>query len=89
MCRAAFGILKSQPAVELELRLSDGRFHTGNALGGQRRVVALGDKGNLVFEIRKAIVHRCSREHQNAGFDALFNDPAHQAVIARLARVVG
>ena len=49
---------------------------------------ALGDEGDLVLEIRQAVVDRRGREHENAGFHALLDDPAHQAVIARLAAVV-
>ncbi len=82
-------VLDGEPAVELELRLADGGFDAGDAVAGKRRVVALGDEGDLVLEVGEAVVDRRGRQHQHAGLHAFLDDPPHQAVVAGLAVLMG
>ena len=87
--RGALGFVLVQPALELRLRLAGGLLDAGNAVLGQCAVVAFGDKGNLVFQIGQPVVDGRGRQHQHAGFDALFDDFAHQPVVARLDALAG
>jgi len=40
------------------LRLPHGGFNAGNVLAGERRVVALGDERDLIFQVGQAVVDR-------------------------------
>ena len=43
----------------------------------------------LVLEVGKTVVDRCSGEHQYLGFDPLLHHLAHQLLVARLFIFVG
>ena len=83
--RRALGVLEIEPAIELLLREPRGAVDAGDAVLEQRRVVALGDEGDLVAQVGQPVVHRRGREHQHARLDAFLDDLAHQAVVAGLA----
>ena len=89
MCRTAFRVLQGKPAIELKLRLPDRRFNACDAVTGKRRIVGFGHEGDLVLEIRQAVVDRRGREHQHTGLDSVFDDAAHEPVITCLASIVG
>jgi hypothetical protein len=82
-----FGQVK--PAVELSLRPTGRQLNAGNTVILQCRVVTLGDEGDLVAQVGQPVVDRRGREHQHPGFDPLLDDPAHQAVVARLGPLLG
>src|ERR1039457_4607494 len=75
--RGAVHFLGSKPAVELKLGLADGGLDTGDALIEKCRVVALSDKGDLVFQVGEAVIDRRGGENQNAGLDAPFRSAEH------------
>ena len=62
---------------------------TRDTIVEQGRIVALGDEGDLVLQVGEPIVDRRGGEHQDAGLDALLDDPPHEAVVTSLAVVVG
>ena len=86
--RLALGVLQSEPAIELKLRLANRCLDAGNAVVVQRRVVRLGDEGDLVLEVGEAVVDRRGRKHEDAGLHALLDDAPHEAVVAGLAVIV-
>ena len=53
--RRAFGFVQIEPAVELLLREPGGAVDAGNAVIGQRNIVALNGKGNLVCVDRPCV----------------------------------
>ena len=67
----------------------DARMHHQDAVVEQRRVVALGDEGNLVAQVGQPVVDGRGREHQHTGLDAFADDAAHQPVVARLVALFG
>jgi hypothetical protein len=77
-----------EPAVELLLRQARGAVDAGDAVIEQRRVVALGDEGDLVAQVGQAVVDRRGREHQHAVLTPSLMI-AHQAVVAGLAALRG
>ena len=87
--RTPLRVFQGEPTVELELRLPDRGLDAGDAMVEQGGVVAFGDEGDLVFEVGEAVVDRRGGEHQDAGLDALLDDAPHEAVVTRLAVVVG
>ncbi len=54
----------------------------------QRHIVRLGHEGDLVLEVRQAVVDRRGGEHEDAGLHALLDDAPHEAVVAGLAAIV-
>ena len=85
----ALGLVQIEPAVELLLREPGRAVDAGNAVMGQRGIVALGGEGDLVAQIRHAIVDRRGGEHQDAGLHTFSDDPAHQPVVASLGSLTG
>ena len=80
---------RSSQRLNCSLGLADRGLDAGDAVLGERRVVALGDEGDLVLQVGQAVVDRRGRQHQDAGLDAFLDDPSHQAVVAGLARPCG
>jgi len=72
-----------EPAIEGFLCPPGSAVDTGDAVLGERRIVALGDKGNLVAQVSQPVIHRGRRKHQDACFHTFADDLAHQAVVAR------
>ena len=70
------------------LQLDDQRLET-NKVGAdvlqQSRVVPFGCKRDLVSQVRRPVVDRSGREHQNPRLNAFSDDPAHKAIVTRLA----
>ena len=82
--RRALVVVEVEPAVELLLRQPGSRIDAGEAVIGQRRIVALGCEGDLVSQVSQSIVDRGRREHEHPGLHALADDPTHQPVVACL-----
>jgi hypothetical protein len=88
MRRLTLGILQSEPAIELKLRLANRCLDAGNAVGVQSHIVRLGDESDLVLEVGEAIIDRRGGEHEDAGLDALLDNAPHEAVVTSLAGIV-
>ena len=86
--RGLLRLIHFQPTVELLLRQACRAVDTGYAMIGQRGIVALGNEGDLVFQVGQSVVDRRCREHEHAGLDALLNDAAHQPIVARFLALV-
>src|SRR3546814_2376369 len=67
-----------EPAVELPLRLADGRLDARNTVLDQGNVTAFGHEGDLVLEVGQPVVDRRCRQHQHLGFHARLDDALHQ-----------
>ena len=78
-------LVEIEPAVELLLCQPRRGVDTTYALADQRRIVALGRKGDLVAQVRQAVIYRGGREHKHPRLDPLADNLAHQPVVARLA----
>ena len=83
--RLTLGILQSELAVELKLRLANRCLDAGNAVGVRSHIVRLGDEGDLVLEVGEAVVDRRGGEHEDARLDALLDNAPHEAVATGLA----
>ena len=78
-------LVEIEPAVELLLCQPRRSVDAADTVCDQRRIVALGRKGDLVAQIGQAIIHRSGREHKHPRPDPLADNFAHQPVVARLA----
>jgi hypothetical protein len=81
----AFHVVEVEPAVELLLCEARGAVDAADTVIEQSRIVAFRGESDLVTQVRHAVIDRRRREHEHARLDALLDDLAHQAVVARFA----
>ena len=82
--RGSLLLVEVKPPVELLLREAGRAVDAEDSLICKRRVIPFSGERDLVSQVCQAVVYRGCREHQDARFDAFFDDLPHQPVVTGL-----